>query len=229
MTLGRTNAPAAVMQNLIDIQQTLSPGYNINWDQILGRLATPRSVNESSYGYSATFCFLTRCSIATRVKAIGVKHFRDAIADDWMGDDDDFNSEEWRTETLTKLEYYELEYRKLKEITSLLELALWKLRMDDDSKAGGRGNKKIEIDLSEFRLQCRVSCGADHVVENVWPYLLPSDFVRSYVYVNNEDDEDEIDDVDDNTGEEDNDDDDIDDDDDNVEEVDEEAEADEWR
>jgi hypothetical protein len=220
-----------VIQNLIDIQQTLSPGYNINWDQILGRLATPRSVDESSYASSATFCFLTRCSIATRLNAIGIKHFRDAMVDDWMGNDHDFNSEEWRTETLTKLEYYESEYRKLKEITSLLELALWKLRMDnsilEQGDAIGRGNKKMKFDQSDFRLQCRVSCGADHVVENVWPYSLPPDFVRSYVYVNNEDDEDEIDDVDDNTGEEDSDDDDIDDDD-NVDEVDEEVEADEW-
>jgi hypothetical protein len=217
ITLGQASASKGVIQNLIDVQQSLSPKYNIDWDQVLGVFMS-----------SKTFCFLTRCSIATRVNAIGVKHFRDAMTDDWMGDDNDFNREEWRTETLTKLEYYESEYRKLKEVTSLLELALWKLRMDDDSKEGGRGNKKIKIDLSEFRLQCRVSCGSDHVVENVWPYSLPPDFVRSYVYSDEEENEDEIADVDDNTGEEDNDDDDVDDDD-NVEEVDEEVEEDEWR
>ena len=174
ITLGRANAPERVIQNLIDLQQSLSPEYNIDWDQVLRNLAAETKYNM----YPKTFCFLTRCSIATRVKAIGVKHFRDAMADDWMGDDINFNREEWRDETLTKLEYYESEYLKLKESTSLLELALWKSRMDDDSKAGGRGNKKIKIDLSEFRLQCRVSCGADHVVENVWPYSLPPDFVR---------------------------------------------------
>jgi hypothetical protein len=228
ITLGRANASKCVIQNLIDVQQRLSSGYNINWDHILGVLAA-----ETEYEiYPKTFCFLTRCSIATRVNAIGVKHFRDAMVDDWMGDDHDFSREEWRTETLTKLEYYESEYRRLKEITSLLELALWKLRMDDSTleqgDAIGRGNKKMKVDQSDFRLQCRVNCGADHVVENVWPYSLPPDFVRSYVYVNNEDDEDEIDDVDDNTGEEDNDNDDIDDDD-NVEEVDEEVGEDEWQ
>jgi hypothetical protein len=230
ITLGRANASKCVIQNLIDVQQRLSPGYNINWDQILGELERATSLATVPYASSATFCFLTRCSIATRVNAIGVKHFRDAMTDDWMGDDDDFNSEEWRTETLTKLEYYESEYRKLKEITSLLELALWKLRMDnsilEQGDVIGRGNKKMKFDQSDFRLQCRVSCGADHVVENVWPYLLPTDFVRSYV--NDEDDEDEIEDVDDNTGEEDNDNDDVDDYD-NVEEVDEEVEEDEWR
>jgi hypothetical protein len=227
ITLGRTNAAEGVMQNLLDIQQTLSPEYNIDWDQILGELERATSSATVPYASSATFCFLTRCSIATRVNAIGVKHFRDAMADDWMGNDHDFSREEWRTETLTKLEYYESEYRRLKEITSLLELALWKLRMDNSTLEQGdvigRGNKKMKFDQSDFRLQCRVSCGADHVVQNVWPYSLPPDFVRSYVYVNNEDDEDEIDDVDDNTGEEDN------DDDDNVEEVEEEVEEDEWR
>jgi hypothetical protein len=224
ITMGRAYASERVIQNLIDVQQSLSPEYNIDWDQVLGVLA------ETEYDmYPKTFCFLTRCSIATRVNVIGVKHFRDAMADDWMGDDNYFNREEWRAETVTKLEYYESEYQRLKEITSLLELALWKSRMDDDSKVGGRGNKKIKIDLSEFRLQCRVSCGADHVVENVWPYLLPPDFVHSYVYSDEEENEDEIEDVDDNTGEEDNDNDDVDDDD-NVEEVEEEeVEEDEWR
>jgi hypothetical protein len=232
ITLGRANASKCVIQNLIDVQQRLSPGYNINWDQVLRELERATSSATEPYAFSATFCFLTRCSIATRVKAIGVKHFRDAMADDWMGNDYDFNREEWRTETLTKLEYYESEYRRLKEMTSLLELALWKLRMDnsilEQGDVIGRDNKKMKYDQSNFRLQCRVSCGANHVVENVWPYSLPPDFVRSYVYVNNEDDEDEIDNVDDNTGEEDNDDDDIDNDD-NVEEVDEEVEEDEWR
>jgi hypothetical protein len=228
ITLGRANASKCVIQNLIDVQQRLSPGYNINWDHILGVLAA-----ETEYEMNPkTFCFLTRCSIATRVNAIGVKHFRDAMVDDWMGDDHDFSREEWRTETLTKLEYYESEYWRLKEITSLLELALWKLRMDNSTLEQGdvigRGNKKMKFDQSDFRLQCRVNCGANHVVENVWPYSLPPDYVRSYININNEDDEDEIDDVDDNTGEEDNGNDDIDDDD-NVEEVDEEVGEDEWR
>jgi hypothetical protein len=202
ITLGRTNAPERVIQNLIDVQQSLSPEYNIDWDQVLGMMAE-RVEWDEPHANPKTFCFLTRCSIATRVKAIGVKHFRDAMADDWMGDDNNFNRAEWLAETVAKLEYYEYEYRRLKESTSLLTLALWKSRMDDDSKAGGQGIKKIEVDLSEFRLQCRVSCGADHVVENVWPYSLPPDFVRSYVYVNDEDDyvndeddEDEIEDVD---------------------------------
>jgi hypothetical protein len=52
------------------------------------------------------------------------------------------------------------------------------------------------------RLQCRISCGAEYVIENVLPYLLPPNFVRSYIYIprhyvedsdsSNSDDDDEL-------------------------------------
>jgi hypothetical protein len=164
---------------------------------------------ETKYNlYPKTFCFLTRCSIATRVNVIGIKHFRDAMADDWMGDENcAFDRQRWQNETITKLMYYESGYQRLKESTSLLELALWKTRMADASLDNGKVmvgcNKKLKFDQSEFRLQCRISCGADHVIENVWPYLLPSDFVRSYV--DNEEDNDEVDEEEDYDDDDDND------------------------
>jgi hypothetical protein len=58
------------------------------------------------------------------------------------------------------------------------------------------GKKKLKMDLSDFRPQCRISCGAEQVVENVFPYLLPPDFVRSYVYVETDDDDDDDEDSD---------------------------------
>jgi hypothetical protein len=182
ITLGRANAPVAVIQNLLDLQHTLSPGYNIDWDQILVKLSTAASTNEP-FASSAMFCFLTRCSIAACVSAIGVKHFRDNIMSDyWMGYmDNDFNREMWRNETLTKLEYCESEYQKLKESTSLLELAIWKMNIDASNIDNGVA---IEVDN---RLECRTNCGADFVIENVLPYLLSFDFVHSYVYHDEED------------------------------------------
>jgi hypothetical protein len=123
ITLGRANASKVVIQNLLDVQSTLSPEYNIDWDRVFGVLAVETELEY--HMYPKTCCFLTRCSIATRVNVIGVKHFRDAMADNWLCEYNDcsFNRQEWHTETLTKLEYYESEYRKLKESTSLLELA----------------------------------------------------------------------------------------------------------
>ena len=105
-----------------------------------------------------------------------MKHFRDAMANDWTNDEYRLDRQEWHTDTLAQLEYYESEYQKLKEMTSLLELALWKATLD---KEMGDGSKKLKM-KSNFRLQCRTSCGADYVIENVWQYLLPGDFVHSY-------------------------------------------------
>jgi len=126
-------------------------------------------------------------------------------------------SQAWRDETLVKLDYYESEYRKLKEMMSLLELALWKAKIDasnaDQGATMGGGNKKMKMDQSDSRLQCRISCGADHVVENVWPYLLPPNFVRSYVmFSDNSEDDDDDDDNDDNDDYDSYDDDNVDDD-----------------
>jgi len=201
LTIGKANAPEGVIRNLLNTQPTLSPGYNIDWDQVLGVLAEETELNEL-HANPKTFCFLTRCSIAMRVNAIGVKHFRDAMDDYWMGGNNNFNRQEWRAETITKLQYYESEYRKLKESTSLLELALWKIEIDNDNDQGetmGGGNKKMKIDQPEFRKLCRISCGADHVVENVWPYLVPPNFVRSYIgEESSDDDEDDYEDSIDN-------------------------------
>jgi hypothetical protein len=183
LTLGRANASKAVIRNLLrHLQPTLSPEYNIDWDQVLGVLAERALVSNKPAASSETFCFLTRRSIVTRVNAIGVMHFLDAMADDWTGSDNNFNGQVWRAETLAKLEYYESEYLRLKESTSLLELALWKARIEygkDHGEAIAGDNEEMNMDQSEFRLESRISCGADHVVENVLPYLLPPDFVRS--------------------------------------------------
>jgi hypothetical protein len=206
--------------------------YNIDWDRILGELAERVLLGSNKpVASSETFCFLARCSIVTRVNSIGVMHFRDAMADDWTGSAlnfngqawrdgtaFNFNGQAWRDETLAKLEYYESEYSRLKEMTSLLELAIWKMKIDNGSKdlcetmAGG--NTKIKRDGPEFRLQCRISCGADVVIENVWQYLLPPEFVRSYV--DNEEDNDEVDEEED-----------VDDDNDFIENIDDEEENEE--
>ena len=118
ITVGRANAPTTVIQNLFNVQHTLSPGFNIDWDQALGVLAEETELDEP-HANPTTFCFLTRCSIATRVNAIGVKHFRDAMADDKMGNEDAFNGQAWRAETITKLSICPRQELRLGRIESL--------------------------------------------------------------------------------------------------------------
>ena len=82
-------------------------------------------------------------------------------------------------EIRSKLSYYEAEHQKLKEATSTLELAVWKSKIDEsklfDHNQGKRiCKKKMKMDDSGLKYQCRTSCGADIVIGHVLPFLLPT-------------------------------------------------------
>ena len=62
----------------------------------------------------------------------------------------------------SKLETYEREYPQLIEGAFLLELALWKSKIDQ-LEDGTAGNARGE---------CRINCGADIIIPNVLPYLI---------------------------------------------------------
>ena len=62
----------------------------------------------------------------------------------------------------SKLETYEREYPQLMEGAFLLELALWKSKIDQ-LEDGTAGNARGE---------CRINCGADITIPNVLPYLI---------------------------------------------------------
>lgn len=59
----------------------------------------------------------------------------------------------------------------------MLELAVWKAKINesrsDDVVREDVDNKKLKMDESEFRIQCCIGCGADHIIENVLPYIFP--------------------------------------------------------
>jgi len=73
-----------------------------------------------------------------------------------------------------KVAYFEDELPKLKEITTILELALWKLRMNEKipEEEATRYQKKIKTNESSMRRQCRITCGADVVIGHVLPFLI---------------------------------------------------------
>ena len=73
-----------------------------------------------------------------------------------------------------KVAHFEDELPKLKETTSILELALWKLRMNEKhpQEEATHSQKKIKTDETSFRQQCRVTCGADIVIGHVLQFLV---------------------------------------------------------
>ncbi len=59
-------------------------------------------------------------------------------------------------------------YESIKEGTSVLELALWKIQIDDSRSKRAR----VDEDTS-YKEQCRINCGAHIIIQNVLPYLVP--------------------------------------------------------
>jgi hypothetical protein len=169
--LSATNSSVETIQNLLDIQQDFCPRQSIDWDQVLMELAE----FPSCYSCNA-LCFLSTCSIAKRVKNIGIRLWRNLIERDLMcpivcygandmhewltairaklggshhshdiiddspensiesfnsSDDDSYERKRWLTSIQRRLAYYETEYQKLKEVSALLEFALWKAKFDE--------------------------------------------------------------------------------------------------
>ena len=75
-------------------------------------------------------------------------------------------------EIQAKVAHFEDKYPKLKEITTILELALWKLRMNENIPQEEVCRKKMKTNESSIRQQCRITCGADAIIRHVLPYLI---------------------------------------------------------
>jgi len=75
----------------------------------------------------------------------------------------------WLEDIRSKLASCEAQYNRLKEATTILELALWKYKMDES----GKKKRKRTEETDDFREHCRVGCNADIVIEHVLPFLMP--------------------------------------------------------
>ena len=80
----------------------------------------------------------------------------------------------WMETVIDKMDHYKAEHcRCVREGITLLELALWKAKLDekeDKCEAKGR-TKKAKVDAESARNDKRMICGADMVINNVLPFL----------------------------------------------------------
>jgi len=83
--------------------------------------------------------------------------------------------QEWMRRVLEKIEHYKSEhYALLKELTTLLELALWKANLDDnvgDIVAAREGVRVTRGQIKRARKDRSITSGADIVIKNVLPFL----------------------------------------------------------
>jgi hypothetical protein len=78
----------------------------------------------------------------------------------------------WMDSVINKMDHYKAEHhRYLKEATTLLELALWKAKLDEFDCSLEPEAKKAKIDAESARKERRFTSGADTVIKNVLGFL----------------------------------------------------------
>jgi len=84
---------------------------------------------------------------------------------------------QWMESVLDKIDLHKAEHcRYVKEGITLLELALWKVKLceseNKNNAAEGRTRtKKAKVDVEGARKERRITCGADIVIKSVLPFL----------------------------------------------------------
>jgi len=178
-TLAKRRLPLKNIQRLFNTQQHNFPDQDYDMKSLVMELATHDT--QESFGRCEVrstsievFRYLFRASITKRMDALAVAKWRVDLENRIVA----FAKKTRESDTKAlydRLDMYEL----AKEASSILELALWKHKMDEftlsiDAKSVGQSNKRARVDtnISE-RQQYRINCGANVVVRNVLPYLLP--------------------------------------------------------
>jgi hypothetical protein len=176
-TMGRCDTPTKCIENLLYVKQTQFPEQPIDWEYLLDEFRKPLFV--SSFGgapYIERMQFLYMCGMSSRVEALPFKVWRDFITN--MIQTAAFNHIRDNLAILHTIQdqvtFFEDELPKLKEATSILELALWKMKINEKihHDRATQSQKKIKTDDSSVRSQNRVTCGADVVIGHVLPCLI---------------------------------------------------------
>ena len=174
-TLAKGNALLANIRNLINTQQCSFPEQSFDMYTVVMELASSDARQATFHRPCTcveTFQYLLRTSMANRLDTLGVKRW---FVELQRGIDALHERPANYRNFDTRVLFAQLElYESTKEATSVLELTLWKTKINEmvptnnvTVKTAGVGD---EISLRE---QCRINCGASIVVHNVLPYLLP--------------------------------------------------------
>jgi hypothetical protein len=177
-----SHAYQELIQSLLEIQQRFFIDQNnTNLQLFCEELVQPLKgwwTPSSVFPYThisknmLSFRFLVKCNIAQRLSTIGVRKWQMKIKNlvERAPSISDDKLETYFDTIHSNLVTYEREYHQLKDAAFLLELALWKSKIDESMPMDNMGqNDRLAAALRE---QCRINCGADIVIPNVLPYFI---------------------------------------------------------
>jgi hypothetical protein len=178
-TMGRTDTQKECIENMLRMKQLLFPEQSIDWEYLLDKFTSPLDISFDGLLFQERMQFLIMCGLSERVHALACQVWRDNIMQMIMSSNFKWNRDNHIIlyKIRAKVAHFEdklLQLKVAKGATTILELALWKLRLTENIRTESTDHckKKIKIDESCIRQQCRVICGADVVIGNVLLYLI---------------------------------------------------------
>ena len=128
-TMGRCDALKDSIENLLRVKQMHFPEQPLDWGYLLDVFASNVHISFQST-FKQRMQFLTMCGMSTNVESLPFKVWHDYITNaiysvEFLWSDNKDNSVILR-KIQAKIAHFENELPRLKEITTILELALWK-------------------------------------------------------------------------------------------------------
>ena len=172
---GKKGTSGEFIQSTIRAQRTYFPNLDVEWGRIVDE-----SVRLSSISIQM-FRLLVEASVSKRSSCMSSEHQME-IDSRINGISNDAAGMREEREQLRQLitDYAQLYSQQLKEATTLIELALWKVKLDESNllrinvdgncQKMGRDKKRVKVE-SLTREECRVKCGAEEVVPSILSYL----------------------------------------------------------
>jgi hypothetical protein len=178
-TMGRCDTPKERIENLLHVKHMHFQDQSLNWVYLLNKLAEPFNCAFSEVPFRERMRFIFTCGMSDRVKTLAFKLWRDHITRIIQTSNFQCNRDNRSIlrEIRAKLDHFEDELPKLKEATTILELALWKMKMSKNGHQdrATKSQQKMTADDSSIRIQNQVTCGADVVIGHVLPFLINTD------------------------------------------------------
>jgi hypothetical protein len=175
-TMGRCDTPKESIENFLHVKKMHFPEQPIDWNYLLDKFARPSDFGMSDKLFQQQMQFLYMCGMSERVQALPFQVWRDFITKMIQTAAFEYNRDNLSIlhRIHDQFTFFEDKLPKLKEATSILELALWKMKMNEKSHddRATQSQKKIKTDDSSVRSQNRVKCGADVVIGHVLPFLI---------------------------------------------------------
>jgi hypothetical protein len=164
------NAPIAIAKLLLTTQQTFFQNESPNWKYCISIA--------NRYDSLELILFFVRSNINHRLDYLGLRKWAKDVSA-MIGRIADFSHPESREEHIDRI-YHRLVFYEEKEILSLLELALWKAKMDVELRTSRKtSNIPAMIFDATTRRNCRINSGTEIVIHNVLPFLAGGDH---YIY-----------------------------------------------